>query len=76
MNKRVYSKPMTLVVPLQCENVCLVNSGVTGGVVPGMPWEGNGGTTQGTMPGLSREYETGGTSATVPGMGWEEYENP
>lgn len=55
MSKKNYSKPMFLSIPLEGENVCLVNSGTTSGILPGMSWEDNNGTT----------------SANVPGMGWE-----
>ena len=45
-----------IVFSLSSESVCLVNSGTTGGVVPGMPWDD----------------DSGGTSANVPGMSWEQ----
>mgnify|MGYP007069944239 CR=1 FL=1 len=76
MRKRIYLRPMVLVIPLDGENVCLVNSGTTSGYVPGMNWENGGGSTSGTVPGMGWEYENGNTSATVPGMSWEEYEKP
>ena len=76
MKGKNYLKPTMFIMPLPCENFCLVNSGTTTGVVPGMSWEGNSGTTHGTVPGMSWEYENGGASATVPGMSWEEYEKP
>ena len=64
MKKRDYVRPMTIVIPLQCENVCLVNSGTTTGIVPGMRWEGDNGRTTGVVPGMSWEQ----------GSDWQEYE--
>ena len=71
MRKRIYLRPMALVIPLESENICLVNSGITSGVIPGMGWEtGGNGTTNANVPGMSWG------AATYRGEDWQEYERP
>ncbi len=57
---------MALVVPLQCEQICLVNSGTTSGVLPGMSWENSNGTTSANVPGMGWDQDSD----------WQEYEQP
>lgn len=57
---------MCIVVPLDGECVCLVNSGTTSGVVPGMHWENDNGSTSANVPGMGWEQ----------GSDWQEYERP
>ena len=70
MKKRTYVRPMALVIPLESENICLVNSGITSGVIPGMSWENSNGTTNANVPGMSWG------AASYRGEDWQEYERP
>ncbi|MCR5361310.1 MAG: hypothetical protein K6E73_04805 [Bacteroidales bacterium] len=66
MKKRDYSRPMTIIIPLQCESICVTNSGATNATIPGMGWGDSNNSNNGS----------GSTNARIPGMSWEEYEKP
>ncbi len=55
---------MVFVIPLQCEHFCLVNSGTTGGIIPGMRWENDGSSTSAIVPDMSWGQDSD----------WSEYE--